>query len=137
MINWLKRTNLILPEMLGILFVHAVLVELIGIWFVKNKIFYSLGVLAGFLLACFMLIHMAVIIEDSLSVMDKKGRVWISIKSALRYIVIAVVVVSMVYFQWGNFLSCFITMFGVKMAAYLQPFLHKRFDKKNLKEVNE
>lgn len=137
MIKWLKRTNIILPEMIVILLGYAAMIEIIGIWIVKNKLAYSMGVFAGMGLGCFMLIHMAIIIEDSLSVTDRKGKVWISIKAVARYLIIAAVVISMVYYQWGNFLSCFITIFGVKIAAYLQPFLHNRFKKKDTKEVSE
>ena len=137
MIKWLKRTNIILPEMIVILLGYAAMIEIIGIWIVKNKLAYSMGVFAGMGLGCFMLILMAIIIEDSLSVTDRKGKVWISIKAVARYLIIAAVVISMVYYQWGNFLSCFITIFGVKIAAYLQPFLHNRFKKKDPKEVSE
>ena len=131
MISWMRRINGILPELVGILFLYSLLVEMIGVFIVQAKIFYSLGVLVGFLLGSFMLINMAIGIADSLTAMNKSGRIGFIFKAVLRYIIVAVIVVSMVYFEWGNFISCFITIFGVKIAAYLQPFLHNRFEKKH------
>ena len=84
-----------------------------------------------------MLINMAIGIADSLTAMNKSGRIGFIFKAVLRYIIVAAIVINMVYFEWGNFISCFITIFGVKIAAYLQPFLHNRFEKKHPKEVNE
>lgn len=136
MIQWLKRINAILTELILLVIIYAVVVELVGVWFMTDKLNYSLGVLTGLGLGIFMLIHMAVIIEDSLMVMDKRSKVWIGVKAVFRYLVIGGVVTSMVYFQWGNFMSCFITILGVKVAAYTHPFLHKKLDTKHPKEVN-
>ena len=108
MISWMRRINGILPELVGILFLYSLLVEMIGVFIVQAKIFYSLGVLVGFLLGSFMLINMAIGIADSLTAMNKSGRIGFIFKAVLRYIIVAVIVVSMVYFEWGNFISCFI-----------------------------
>lgn len=137
MISWMRRINGILPEMIGILFLYSLLVEIIGVIIIEEKIYHSLGVLVGFLLGSFMLINMAIGITDMLSAMDKNGKIGLIFKAIIRYVIVAAVIVSMVYFKWGNFISCFITIFGVKIAAYLQPFLHNRFEKKHPKEVNE
>ena len=137
MISWMRRINLILPEMIGILFLYSLLVEIIGVIIVDEKIYHSLGVLVGFLLGSFMLINMAIGITDMLSAVEKNGKASLIIKAIVRYIIVAAVIVSMVYFKWGNFISCFITIFGVKIAAYSQPFLHNRFKKKHPKEVSE
>lgn len=137
MIQWLKRTNAILTQLIMIVVVYAILVELVGVWFSAEKLKYTLGVLTGLILAIFMLIHMAVIIDDSLMVTEKRGKIWISVKAIFRYLVIGGVVIGMTYFQWGSFVSCFITIFGVKVAAYVYPFLHKWFETKYPKEVNE
>ena len=137
MISWMRRINLILPEMIGILFLYSLLVEIIGVLIVDEKIYHSLGVLVGFILGSFMLINMAIGITDMLSAVEKNGKAGLIIKAIVRYIIVAAVIVSMVYFKWGNFISCFITIFGVKIAAYLQPFLHNRFKKKDPKEVSE
>lgn len=137
MIRWIRRINEILPEMITIVFVYSLLVELIGIFFVKEKMYHSIGVLVGFLLGSFMLINMAIGISDTLSAMGKNGKMGLIFKAILRYIIVAAIIISMVYFKWGNFISCFITIFGVKIAAYSQPFLHNRLKKKQPKEVSE
>lgn len=137
MIQWLKRINAILLQLIGLVMLHAILVEFIGVWFVADKLHYSLGVLTGLVLAIFMLVHMAVVIEDSLLVMDRRGKIWVSMKGIFRYIIIAGVVIAMVYVQWGSYISCFITILGVKMAAYAHPFLNKKIHNKKSKEVNK
>lgn len=137
MIQWLKRINAILIELILLVIIYAVVVELVGVWFMTDKLSYSFGVLTGLGLGIFMLIHMAVMIEDSLAVRGRKSIVWISVKSIFRYLIVCGVVTAMVYFQWGNFISCFITILGVKVAAYAHPFLHRKLEIKHQKEVNE
>ena len=122
----LRRINDALPDLvLGIL-VYGVLVELIGVWFVADKIRYSTGLLIGIALAVGMAIHIAVVIRDAVEIYGEySARNKVIAKSLLRYFVVVIVFFVMMKFQLGNMFSAFIGVLGLKIAAYLAPFTHK------------
>ncbi|MEG0971664.1 MAG: hypothetical protein RSE55_02615 [Lachnospiraceae bacterium] len=138
MIKILKRINEILPELVGLILGYGVLAEIIGVFFATDKVRYSIGMLVGVLLAIGMAIHMAVVIEDALSVHDKRDKMRISFKGILRYLIVAVVVFFTIYFDLGSIIAVFIGVMGLKVAAYLQPVFHKYiYPKIRKKEVNK
>lgn len=119
----LKRLNRVLPELILGIFLWGILVQCAGVWFVEDKLQYSIGLWIGILLAAAMAIHMASIIEDAVTIGGGSNR--IIVKSVLRYIVVAAVFFAMMYFEFGNVIAAFIGIMGLKVAAYLQPFIHK------------
>lgn len=130
MINRLRRLNPVLPDMIAIEIVFAVIIELVGIFFVKSKLQYSIGVILGMGLAIFMLVHMSIVILDAVEAVDKRGRRRVTFKALFRYLIIVLVVAACVYTKWGDPIACIVTIMGVKLAGYLQPVLHKRFSSK-------
>lgn len=124
MIRMLRRLNEVLPDLVVLILGYGVLTELVGLIFVTDRFRYTAGIAIGTGLAICMAIHMAIVIEDSLSVQDKKGRFLVSLKGILRYAVVAAVVFVAVYFDIANILAIFIGIMGLKAAAYLQPKYH-------------
>ena len=61
----LRRLNDALPDLVLGIIVYGVLAELIGVWFVTDKVRYSTGLLIGISLAVGMAIHIAVVIRDA------------------------------------------------------------------------
>ena len=124
--SMLKRLNDALPGLvLGIL-VYGGLVELIGVWFVSDKLRYTTGLAIGIALAVGMAIHIAVVLQDAVDIYGESGaQKKIVAKSILRYIVIVVVFYVMMRFNLGNLFAAFIGVLGLKVSAYLQPFAHK------------
>ena len=62
----LKRINDALPELILGILIYEIVVEFTGIWFVKDKLGYSNGLLIGAATAIGMAIHMAVVLRDSM-----------------------------------------------------------------------
>lgn len=121
----LKRINQVLPELLlGILF-YGILVQLLGIWFVEDKIRYSTGLWIGIALAMGSAIHMAVVLRDSMDLAENGARTKTTFGYMLRYAVILVVCFLTGYFRLGNVVTLFIGVLGLKAGAYLQPFTHR------------
>ena len=61
----LKRLNDALPGLILGILVYGVLVEVIGVWFVADKIRYTTGLAIGIALACGMAVNMAVVLQDA------------------------------------------------------------------------
>jgi hypothetical protein len=129
----LKRLNDALPGLVFGILLYGVLLQAIGVWLVEDKLRYSTGLWIGIACALFMAIHMAISIEDAVS-LDEDGAKKKTIASAmLRYFVVLGVFVLTFYFNLGMVLPAFLGVLGLKISAYLQPFfewLRKRYVKK-------
>lgn len=123
----LRRLNDVLPELILGIIVYGVLAEMIGIWFVADEFAYTIGLVAGVLIACGMAVNMASVLVDTMDgyVGEQNAKVKVAAKAALRYCVVAVLFAIMAKFEIGNFYASFIGVLGLKVSAYLQPFTHK------------
>ena len=109
----LKRINEALPGLVVSILLYGVMVELIGVWFVK-------AVAVG------MAINLATVIFDSVTMGDTAHATRrIVTKSILRYVVVVILFVLFGYFQWGNLIAAFLGLLGLKIGAYLQPLWEK------------
>ena len=70
----LKRINEALPGLVVSILLYGVMVELIGVWFVKDRIAYSIGVWFGIAVAVGMAINLATVIFDSVTMGDTHMR---------------------------------------------------------------
>ena len=119
----LRRLNKALPELvLGIL-LYGMIVWIAGIWFVEDKLLYSAGIWLGTGIAVMMAVHMAVVIEDAVSLSSGQGK--LIAMSLFRYMAVAAVFFCIAYFNIGNPIAAFIGVMGLKIAAYMQPLIHK------------
>lgn len=136
MIKYLKRLNDILPELIAIILVYGVLIELIGVWWVKDPVRYSSGLAIGIGLAVFLSINIASSIWSMVGVNSKKAQVLVAAKAIGRYAVVVIVSMAMGYFNLGNILTWFVGIMGLKVAAFMQPLIHKVFFEKVKKKDN-
>ena len=126
----LKRLNDALPGLVWGILVYGVLVEVIGVWFVTDKLMYSTGLAIGIALACGMAIHMAVVIRDAMEIYgESQAQRIATAKSAVRYLAVVVVFFIMIKWDLGNPLAAFVGVMGLKVSAYLQPLAHKFMSK--------
>ena len=124
----LKRLNKALPELvLGIL-LYGIAAQLTGVWLVKDKLLYSTGLWIGVALAAGMAVHMAVVIEDAVSAGSSQGK--LITMSLMRYAAVVVVFFCVIRFNLGNPIAAFIGVMGLKIAAYMQPSIHKVISKR-------
>ncbi len=122
----LRRINPALPELLTGILLYGLVLQLTGVWFVDDKLQYSMGLWIGIALAMGMAVNMAVVILDAVDAMASKGTaVRTGLWSVLRYVVAVGAFIGVWYFKVGNLLVMFLGMMGLKVSAYLQPFLHK------------
>ena len=129
-INWMKRLNQALPGLVLGIIIYGILIEVIGVWFVADKLRYSTGLLIGVSCATFMAIHIAMIIEESVRI-GKGHERYLSFKSVLRYLTVCAVMILMMVFKLGNMFTALIGILGLKVSAYAQPLLYKILGKNN------
>ena len=84
----LRRINAALPELLAGIILYGIVLQLVGVWFMSDKMQYTVGLWIGIFLAMGMAVNMAVVILDAVDVMASRGTaVRTGLWSVLRYLV--------------------------------------------------
>ena len=126
----LKRINPALPGLVTGIVIFGFLVQFTGVWFVKDKIGYSIGLWYGVAIGIGMAINLATVIYDAVT-FDGEGNAnkRVVAKSMLRYIAVAILFFILGYFEFGNLFTAILGVFGLKISAYMQPLLNKLVNK--------
>lgn len=119
----LRRLNSVLPELILAIFLYGAAAWLIGIWFMADKLMFTMGLWIGVATAAGMAVHMAIVIEDAVSAQSSRGK--LIAMSLLRYFAVAAVFLGMIFFRLGDPIAAFAGMMGLKIAAYVQPYFHR------------
>lgn len=122
----LRRLNDALPGLVLGIVLYGLAIQFVGMWFVEDKMYYSIGLWYGIAIAIGMAINLASVIFDSVSLQDPQhanGR--IIAKSILRYVVVVVLFFILGLFNFGNMYTAFIGVLGLKISAYMQPLFEK------------
>ncbi len=127
MIEKLRQLNDFLPELLLGILASGFVFEVIFIWFVKNKIYFSLGLLLGVLLAVFMAWHMAFSLNKAMDYADENAAKRVQRHYLVRYLIVIVVFVSAAVSKLVNPLAVFLGIMTLKVAAYIEPITNKFF----------
>lgn len=128
----LRRINPALPGLIAGILIYGLIVQLTGVWFVADKLGYSIGLWYGIAIGIGMAINLATVIYDAVT-FDGEGNAnkRVAAKSMLRYIVVAILFGILGYFEFGNLFTAFLGVMGLKISAYAQPLLNKIVNKSN------
>jgi hypothetical protein len=123
----LRRINSALPGLVAGILIYGVVVQLVGVWFVSDKLSYSIGLWFGIAVAVGLAINIATVIFDAVTMDtgDKHANRRIIAKSVLRYVVVVILFFILGYSKLGNLFSALLGILGLKISAYLQPTLKK------------
>ena len=132
MMDALKRLNEALPGLVIGIVLYGLLCEAVSVWFVSDKLTWSVGLLAGVACAVFMAVHIAMVIDDS--VRFGTGTRLLAAKSVFRYLIIAAVFFALAITGIGDVIAAFIGVLGLKVSAYAQPYLTKIIFKKDINQ---
>ena len=124
----LKRINDALPGLVGGIVLYGLLLWGIGIWFVSDRLAFSVGLWIGVACAVGMSIHIARVLDDSVR-MGESSVKRLAAMSVARYLVVAVIFFLTAYFRIGDILAAFIGILGLKISAYAQPGLKKLYSR--------
>ena len=126
----LRRINPALPGLIAGILIYGLIVQLTGVWFVADKLGYSIGLWYGIAIGIGMAINLATVIYDAVT-FDGEGNAnkRVAAKSMLRYIVVAILFGILGYFEFGNLFTAFLGVMCLKFSAYSQPLLNKLVNK--------
>jgi hypothetical protein len=121
----LSKINTALPGLLLGIILFGILCQIVGLFLVKDKADYSIGLWIGVLTAIFMAFHMAICLNSSVVLNEKGARATATRHNIIRYFIVVMVELVLVLTQVGNPLSAFLGIMGLKVSAYIQPLLSR------------
>ncbi len=97
------------------------------VWFLKDKLGYSLGLWLGIVAALLTILHLSVSLDKALDLGEGGAKKHMVTQNLVRYFVLIIFLVVLMITDFANPLAAFLGLMGVKAGAYLQPVLHKVF----------
>ena len=126
----LRRINDALPGLVAGIILYGIIIQITGVWFVEDRVSYSIGLWYGITIARGMAINLAKVIFDSVTIYgEENANRRIIMKSVMRYAVVVILFFILGYFQFGNLFMALIGGLGLKISAYMQPFLQRAANK--------
>ena len=125
-----EKINETLKELLAGIIIYGMICLLVGIPFVDSKCSYIFGLVIGIMLAVFSASHMYYSIDKTLTLYagnEGAATTYARKMGIIRYAVILIVFFVVCMMDFAYPLATFLGIMGLKIGAYLQPFIHKWF----------
>ena len=119
-----KINDTLLDLLIGIL-LWGILCQVIPIWFLSDKLKYSIGLWIGTITAGVVAYRMWWAIDQAVNTDRGGAEKMIRMHGIVRYILIVLVLGLVYYLNIGDVFSAFLGIIGLKVAVYIQPFTHK------------
>lgn len=124
-----KRINQTLMELWIGEVVFGFLCQVVGLFFVSQKGYFSIGLWIGVATAVINSYHMWYSLDLAMELSKSDAEKLIGSRYMLRYLILILVLALTYYLKIGNVFAAFLGYMGMKFAAYIQPFVHKIFFK--------
>ena len=125
----MKKNRTLLELLIGVVLV-GILSQIVCLIFFKRHLYHAVGLWTGILISIGMAIHMQRSIEDGLDLLGDSGVKHMKKAYLTRTAVAIVVMAAVMYFDWGNPITILVGIIALKVAVYLQPFVHKVLEKR-------
>jgi len=119
-----KEINAVLFEMIAGIIVFGLTAQILIVWFLTDKLGFSLGLLLGIIVAIGYTIHMWWSIGQYLY-MGTYAPGLARKHMAIRYMVVALVLGAAAMINQIEFLAVVLGVLGIKVGAFMQPLLRK------------
>ena len=126
----LKKLNETLLDLLIGIVLFDVLVGFLGILITRGNPYLLLGTIAGTIEAILFSFMMLYFIDGALDMNEKAARAYVLKGSLLRYGIMVVTGLIAIRIQNLCFAGFVLALMGIKVAAYLQPFINLYITKK-------
>lgn len=125
----IKKFDETLAMLMAEIVLYGIIAEIAGVFLSKDLFSFSVGLLCGCLAAEFMVVHMYRSISRMLMPGESNAAGSARSSAAVRYLAVVGGFFLLYFTGSGNPASYVIGIFGLKAAAYLQPFFKNIFKK--------
>ena len=130
----MKKNSTLIELLIGIILI-GILSQVVCLVFFERHLYHAIGLWTGVGISLGMAIHMQRSIEDGLDIMGDAGVKHMKKADMTRTAVVVVIMAAVMYFDWGNPITILVGITALKVAVYLQPFVHKVLE--NMKKGGE
>ena len=113
---------------------HFILLLTIGNIFIKNDIFYSLGLAMGCVTGMLLAVSIYSSLKTALELGEEEAERYIRKKANLRMFIMAVVTFMGIKMSMVSFIGIIIGILGLKISAFFQPYTNSYITKKIFKK---
>ena len=124
-----RADEVVVKDMKKTMFLFGVLVQLVCLFIPGDRLKMSIGLWIGVIAGVAMLLHMWDSIMEALQMDEDSAKRYMQKSYAIRYSVVAVGFGVVLYFDIANVFTLLLGVMGLKISAYLQPIMHKLFQK--------
>ena len=114
-----------LREMLLAMPAFGLVCQITLVWFVEDRLGYSLGLWVGIFTAACMAIHINSSFETAFQYDERTAQKIVVKNNLIRYACVVIVCFLVMKSGFMNPLATFLGLMSLKVSAYLQPFTHK------------
>ena len=122
----MKKEKTLFELLIGIVF-SSVLLQILVAIILKDYLYNAIGLWCGAAIACFMAVHMKHSIEEVLDMGEENGMKHMRSTYLVRMTIVAIAMGIVIFFNLGNPITLLLGALTLKIAAYLQPYMHKMF----------
>lgn len=124
----IKRINQTVWELLIGILISGAIIEILGLFVVKDREYFTVGLLVGVVTAILMLFHMNFSIVKALDIGDEGAKKQVIGSYIIRTVAVLAVIGVMALRRYGSIAGVLLGIMTLKVAAYLQPITHKFID---------
>lgn len=129
------KLNSTLCELLLGIFIFGILCEVVLLIFLEDKLYYSIGLGIGIIVAGLMAVHMNYTLKQALEYDERNANKKIVQSMILRYTGVLLILAGTAMLNFASPLTLFLGIMGLKISAYLQPFTHRLTEKLSKEET--
>ena len=126
----MKKDSTLFELIIGVILV-GIVAQIVCLFLLRNLLYHSVGLWVGIGLSVVFAIHMIRTIVEGLELAGEDGVKHMQKGTMLRIAIACVVIGAVLYFEWGNPLTLLVGVMALKVAAYLQPTVHRVLQKRN------
>lgn len=125
-----KNDNVSKDLIVGMI-IYGIIIQAV-LLLLSSPIYNSVGLWIGVAVGIGMSIHMKRSIENGLDLIVEKDVQKYMIKQfGIRFFAVTMVLIGVMYFRIGNYITAFLGLMGLKVSALMQPHVHRLLEKLN------
>ena len=124
-----KTDNTVLKDIIIIMLLYGIIAQIVCLIIPGDHLRMTAGLWIGVAAGVFMVIHMKNSLDEALDYGEQEAQKYMQKSYAIRYLAVVVIFMAACWLQIANVLTLFVGIMSLKLAAYLQPFMHKLFAK--------
>jgi len=121
----MRNINRTVWELLFGILLTGVILEILGVMIAGDKLYYSIGLLIGVILAVFMTFSISSSVQQAVDRGEGGAKVKMISSYVIRTVVVLLVIILTGVMKLGSLVGLLLGVMTLKVAAYIQPYTHR------------